>query len=650
MPEHTSVPPASDGPVLPTPNARVAQVPVRSRITGGFWWERLAANGGTSLPEGLRRLEAAGTVQNLRIAGGSGRGSFQGHYPFVDSDVFKWIEAASWELGRRASGAHPDPAGRDHVAELVEVVVAAQLPEGYLNTWFQLTRPDERFRDLRWGHELYCAGHLIQAGIAHHRSTGDKRLLDVARRFADHLDAVFGPGREIDGYDGHPGVETALVELHRETAEPRYLALAAHLLRRRGHGLVGGGSYFQDRVPVREATEVEGHAVRQLYLLAGVADVAAETGDPDLAADLAAVGERLWEEMVATRTYVTGGLGARHDGEAFGDPLELPQDRAYCETCAAVASVQWNWRMALLTGRSRYSDLIERTLYNGVLPGVSLDGGRWLYVNPLQVRDGYRDPGGDRSVRRAEWFRCACCPPNVMRLLAALDHYLAATDADGLRIHQYVTGRYAGPVGGHPVELAAVTGYPWSGRVELTVTGSPTARPWTLALRIPPWSATPVVSVNGAPVDRAADDGWLELRRPWRPGDRVVLDLDVRPRMVEADPRVDGARGCVALERGPVVYCLEGVDQDGATLDDVVIDPAVPPVEAPAPELLGGAVALRAEGSRRRAVTRGRWPYREVSPEPVAAPAEAPIELIAVPYFTWGNRGDGAMRVWIPRR
>ncbi|NJP48466.1 glycoside hydrolase family 127 protein, partial [Actinacidiphila epipremni] len=267
-----------------------------------------------------------------------------------------------------------------------------------------------------------CAGHLIQAAVAHHRSTGGKELLDVAVRFADQIDATFGPGKPIDGFDGHPEVETALVELYRETGERRYLDLAAYFVDRHGHGVLGGEAYCQDRVPLREQSDVEGHAVRQLYLLAAAADLAAETGDGELLSSC----ERLWTAMVAGKTHITGGLGAHHDEEDFGDPFELPNERAYCETCAAVASIHWSWRMALLTGEARYSDLVERTLFNGFLAGVSLDGERWLYVNPLQVRDGHTDTGGDQSARRTRWFRCACCPPNVMRLLAGLEHYIAS--------------------------------------------------------------------------------------------------------------------------------------------------------------------------------------------------------------------------------
>ncbi len=501
-----------------------------------------------------------------------------------------------------------------------------------------------RYQDLRWGHELYCAGHLIQAAVAHHRATGRPELLHVAVKFADHLGLVFGPpgsGRPIDGIDGHPEIETALVELYRETGDRRHLDLAGYFVDRHGHGLLGGEAYCQDRVPVREATDVEGHAVRQLYLLAAVADLATETDDPQLRS----TAQRLWVAMTAAKTHLTGGLGAHHDKEDFGDPYELPNERAYCETCAAIASVQWSWRMALLTGEARYSDLIERTLYNGFLAGVSLDGERWLYVNPLQVRDGHTDPGGDQSARRTRWFRCACCPPNVMRLLASLEHYLASGDEQGLQLHQFTTGRHSH--GG--MSVRAETDYPWHGTIALTVEDTPD-RPWTLSLRIPQWCREFRVRVEELSYDETdapVEDGWLRLERAWAPGDSVVLELALEPRLTAADPRVDAVRGCAAIERGPLVYCLEQVDVPGGGLDDIVLDPTRPLAVKHRPDLLGGVTTVVAAGYRRNLAEDGSWwPYRAAGPE--AAPVGDLVELTAIPYHAWANRQDGSMRVWLP--
>ncbi|MYT10431.1 MULTISPECIES: beta-L-arabinofuranosidase domain-containing protein [Streptomyces] len=640
-------PVASVGPVRPGPDAKAAFAPAAVEVRGGFWSTRRRVNGRTSIPQGPELLESAGNLNNLRVVAGLAQGEFQGAYPFVDSDVYKWLEAASWQLAGRT----PEEDGplAAEVERIVSLVAVAQQPDGYLNTWFQLLKGGERYQDLRWGHELYCAGHLIQAAVAHHRATGRRELLDVAVKFADHIDSVFGPpgsGKPIDGVDGHPEVETALVELYRETGERRYLDLAGYFVDRFGHGLLGGEAYCQDRVPLREATDVEGHAVRQLYLLAAATDLATENGD----AELRAVTERLWAAMTAAKTHLTGGLGAHHDEEDFGDPYELPNERAYCETCAAIASIQWSWRMALLTGDTRYSDLIERTLFNGFLAGVSLDGERWLYVNPLQVRDGHTDPGGDQSARRTRWFRCACCPPNVMRLLASLEHYLASSDGSGLQIHQYVTGRYTGDLGGTPVAVSAETDYPWQGTIAFTVEETPADRPWTFSLRIPQWCGTYRVRCADTAYDETdapVTDGWLRLERTWSPGDRVVLELSLAPRLTAADPRVDAVRGCVAIERGPLVYCLEGVDHPGGGLDDIVLDPGGPLADEHRPDLLGGVTTVTASGHRRPRTETGWWPY---APADAQAPATepAPVELTAVPYYAWANRQDGSMRVWLP--
>ncbi|MET9121001.1 beta-L-arabinofuranosidase domain-containing protein [Streptomyces sp. NPDC004528] len=722
------------GPVRLGPDAcSVLRPAVAASITGGFWHRRRRVNAEVGIPQGPALLESAGNLHDLRLAAGTAVGEFRGDYPFMDSDVYKWLEAASWQLGqdrtgdlRRdaatgpAAGAAPasnaavapgaDPRSEGTVAavapgagprpeeavalvgpgasgsgpqsdaalaavssgdgsatarlseqvdRIIALVAAAQHPDGYLNTWFQVTKGGRRYQDLRWGHELYCAGHLIQAAVAHHRATGSKDLLGVATRFADHIDSVFGEGKRIDGVDGHPQIETALVELYRETGEVRYRDLAAYFVDRRGQGLLGGEAYCQDRVPLREAENVEGHAVRQLYLLAAAADLAIETGE----AGLATAGERLWHAMVATKTHLTGGLGAHHDEEDFGDPFELPNERAYCETCAAVASVHWSWRLALLTGRARYSDLVERTLYNGFLAGVSLDGERWLYVNPLQVRDGHTDTGGDHSARRTRWFRCACCPPNVMRLLASLEHYVASSDATGLQLHQYATGRYEGDAGGRRLVVSTETAYPLDGTVTITVEETPTDGPWTLSLRIPQWCPSFAVraartagsgGAEGVPGGRDActEDGWLRLERVWAPGDRIVLELDLAPRLTRADPRVDAVRGCVALERGPLVHCLEETDHPGGGLDDVVIDAAAQPATEFRPDLLGGVPVVVASGRRRAAPRSGTWwPYQDGGSPFAGDPAEdggEPLRLTAVPYYAWANREDGAMRVWIP--
>ena len=643
---HSSSTPSVTGPVRPGPQARAVLRPtVAPAVTAGFWHGRRQVNARVGIPQGPQLLESAGNLHNLRLVAGKAEGSFQGAYPFQDTDVYKWLEAASWQLAQDTA------AGRDcadlagAVESIVALVAAAQEDDGYLGTWVQSGKGAGRYSDLRWGHELYNAGHLIQAGIAHHRATGRTGLLEVARKFADHIDTVFGPadsGKPIDSFDAHPEVETALVELYRETGERRYLDLAGYFVDRHGHGAHGHESYCQDRVPLREAETVEGHAVRQLYLLAAAADLATETGD----VELARASSRLWHAMAATKTHLTGGVGAHHDKEDFGDPYELPNERAYCETCAAIASIQFSWRMALLTGQARYSDLIERTLFNGFLAGMSLDGESWLYVNPLGVRDGYVDAGGDQSSRRTRWFRCACCPPNVMRLLAGLEHYLTSTDGSGLQIHQYASGRFQGEVSGAPLIVSVNTEYPWRGRIAVRVEHTP-ATAWTMSLRLPQWAGDHTLTLRGEPVEAGTDDGWLRVTRTWDAGDELVLDLDLAPRLVAADPRVDAVRGCVAIERGPLVYCLEQADHPGGGLDDLVLDTGGPLTAKERPDLLGGIVTVCATGHRRTIPETGWWPYAAADPTDSQAPG-APLELTAVPYYAWANRTTGGMRVWLP--
>jgi DUF1680 family protein len=437
------------------------------------------------------------------------------------------------------------------------------------------------------------------------------------------------------------------VELYRETDERSYLDAAQYFVDRRGHGLLGqgrfGAHYWQDHLPVREAPSAEGHSVRQLYLLAGVADLYVENGDETLLQ----AAERIWSEMVATKTYLTGGVGAHHSDEAFGDPYELPNERSYCETCAAIASVMFSWRMLMITGESRYADLIERTLYNGFLGGLSMDGQKYIYANPLQVREGHVAAGNDRDYARKAWFHCACCPPNVMRTLASLEHYVVLSSDDEVRVHQYIPGIYAAAVGGGEATLRVETEYPWDGRVRI-VTESTPGGSWGLVVRVPHWADGATLQVNGEAVSGTAVDGWLTVTREWSTDDELVLELPLDVRFTRADSRVDADRGAVALERGPLVYCLEAVDHPGERLDDIILDTASTPVAERDGELLGGVTTIRAQGARRVRQDGSWWPYPSVSAGDDAPAAGEALTLAAVPYFVWGNRDEGAMRVWIP--
>ena len=635
------------GPVRARSHAHSALRPGNGgEITGGLWHERRRINRQVSVPAGWDRLHDAGNFHNLELAAGLATGDYVNELPFLDSDVYKWLEAIGWVLADPELTAESASLLGDWVRTTRELLAAVQQPDGYLDSHFQVRFPGERFVQLPWGHELYCAGHLIQAAIALHRTSADEELLALTRRIADLVVASFGPGPDqIDGVCGHPEIETALVELYRETGEQAYLDTASFFVDRRGHGLLGDGRfgrhYWQDHLPIREAPGVAGHAVRQLYLLAGAADVYAETGDPALLAAL----ERLWTEMVATKTYLTGGIGAHHTDEAFGDPYELPSERSYCETCAAIASIQFCWRMLIITGEAKYADLLERTLYNGFLAGTSLDGQSYIYANPLQVRDDHLGAGTDQDYKRVPWFACACCPPNVMRLLGSLQHYVLLGGDRRIALHAYVAGRFSAPVADGQAILEVTTDYPWDGTVIIQLMAGPDAE-WELALRIPAWADDATLTVNGASADGSPSEGWWVVARRWSIGDVIRLELPMTARFTAGDPRLDAVRGAAAIERGPLVYCLESVDQGSRRLDDLVLDPASEPVAETDADVLDGVLTLRAAGRTRTRSAEPWWPYRPVRG---AQPDRGePITLTAVPYFSWGNRGPGAMRIWIP--
>jgi hypothetical protein len=519
----------------------------------GFWAHRQLLNDAVNLPEGWTQLASMGQMDNLRMAAGDTSIEHRGEI-FQDSDLYKWLEAACWQL----TLPHAEQL-EEQVASLIELIERAQAPDGYLDTAFQSARPRPRWRDLAWDHELYCAGHLFQAAVAHRRVTGDDRLLAVAKRFADHICDTFGPhGRP--GLCGHPGIEMAMVELYRETGAERYLEQARLFIDRRGHGLLGPGlggpAYFQDHVPFRASTRMEGHAVRQLYLTAGAVDVYLETGEDELLDACL----RQWEDLELRKQYVTGGSGSQQYGESYGEPFELSNEGSYSETCAAIATVMLAWRLQLATGLARFGDAIERTLYNGFLSGLSLRGGEYFYVNTL-LSTGREPARGHRRVQRSRWYDCACCPPNVMRLLASVHQYWATSDDSGVQLQQYAPARIKAATAAGSVALHTATEFPSSGRLTVTVDESP-ATPWVLALRVPQWAPAPRIAIGGEPVRARVSDGYAHIERRWRAGDRLESDIELVPHMVQANPRVDADRGSAAIVMGPLVYCLEQVDQE----------------------------------------------------------------------------------------
>ncbi|MFB7800071.1 MULTISPECIES: glycoside hydrolase family 127 protein [unclassified Isoptericola] len=639
--------PAGAGPVGGAlPAARTRPLPAgaaRLEPSGllGRWQERNAA---ATVPHCLGALETSGALDNLRRLLDPADpehhdGPYRG-FNFADSDVHKTLEAVAWESAR--SGA---PRHEDEVRRVVGLLRRVQAPSGYLDSHVLggAAASAEPYADLRWGHELYVLGHLVQAGVARARATGRDDLLDVATAWADDVVSRLDEGEEL--VCGHPEVESAFVELYRETGDPAYREAARRMLDLRGYGRLGSGpfepAYHQDATPVRAADEVAGHAVRQLYLLAGVVDLYLETGEDALLAAAA----RQWDDAHGRRTHVTGGMGSRHKDESFGDPFELPPDRAYAESCAGVASVLWDWRMLLATGEARYADSLEHALLNVVAAATSTDGTAFFYSNPLQVRTGHDGADEYQASGRRGWFACACCPPNLARLVASLHTMVASRDADdgALAVHLYAD---ADLEDGDGSRVRIRTGYPWDGDVVLTADAP---SPVPLALRLPGWAdaARTRLEVDGAAVDVAAvldARGYLRVGAGAR---RVRLSLPMEPRALAAHPHVDAVRGCVALARGPLVHCLEQVDH-GVALEDVTLDLAAGLEVGPADDVLGVGATL--VGSGRATSSAGVPLYRAVDGAVEGDAPVAPVDLQvrAVPYAVWGNRGEGPMRVWVP--
>lgn len=602
-----------------------------------------------SLKHGYNMLKQAGNFFNLKLAAGTESGQYRGRN-FYDEDIYKWLEALAWEMAK-----NPDGELQQMADEAITLIMAAQEPSGYLNSYYQAVEPDQKWTDLDFGHELYCAGHLFQAAIAFQRALADDRLLKVACRLADHIADIFGPGKN-EGTCGHPEIEMALVELYRCTGHDTYLELAQFFIDQRGQKKMrgigsNGPEYHQDHVPVREAQEVAGHAVRQTYLVGGVTDLYMETGEQSLLES----SRRLWRDMTGTKMYITGGVGSRFDGEAFGEAYELPPDQCYCETCAAIGSLMWSWRLLLVTGESCYADLMERTLYNGILSSPSLDGKGYFYVNPLMLRFGRyvrlssNPPEGEQFSGRPEWHGVACCPPNVMRLLSSLAHYLATAADSELRIHLY--GSFDLDVmlqGDQRAVLSVATNYPWQGQIRIAVQQSSQA-PWQLSLRLPEWCQSFDLVLNNQPMPHPViEQGYIKLQRAWQPGDVLELNLDMPPFLVESNPRVDATHEHLAIQRGPIIYCLEGFDQETPDrLLDMQIDPAQPLHWQWRPDLLGGIVTVEAAGYLADSEPWQGVLYRRSGQ--AASTNRRPIRLRAIPYYTWGQRGLGSMRVWIPK-
>ena len=629
------------GPVGPTPQAQLDQSPLphnafRLDVDGwlGQWQRR---NAQATIPHVLDKVESGEAWSNLaRLVGASDeprRGM-----PFTDTDVYKTLEALAWASDT------VDASALKRGQRLVELVAEAQLPDGYVNSFVQGTGGMQRWSDPQWGHELYTAGHLFQAAVAAARTGVLVELLPIATQFADLL--VHEIGAPDSPYiDGHPEVETALVELYRLTGRRAYLDLAAALVERRGRGWLGpdrfGSNYFQDHEPLRSTTTATGHAVRQLYLLSGVVDVAVECGDVEL---LAAV-ERIWDDLFTTKTYVSGAHGSRHRDEAIGDAYELPPDRAYGETCAAIASFQANWRLLLATGRSRYADEMERALYNAIAVSTSLDGTRFFYSNPLQLRTGHDGTHEDAPSQRLAWFSCACCPPNIGRLIASVHDYLVTTTARAVSVHHFATGQVIVDVAATEVRLKVHTDYPFGDAVTIEVDAGDGTTAWELRIRVPSWCPAVELAVADEAVPAEVVDGYLRVERTWVGTTTVRVRFVMPVRLVAAHPYVDAVRGCVAVARGPVLYALEQADlPDDVVLEDVRLVGVVGAQQADRPELSPIAVELDVSV----AAPATDVLYTELAAAPVPVSGDRRIRVRALPYHRWGNRDPGGMRVWLP--
>jgi len=630
-----------------SPYAKLHTVPIHAvTISDGFWAERRRVALEKSIPTAQQLLEANGYVDNFRRI--SARKDVPRKGPvFTDSDTYKWIEAVGFFL---QSGEQPKLHAQADA--YIDEVVGVQESSGYLNTYWVGDRAKERLlpETMDWGHELYCLGHMLQAAIAFYRATGNTKLLDAGKRYAEFVIENYGPGKK-PLLAGHPEIEMSLIELYRTTGDRRYLDLAGYILNgdprivRRPERVV----YTFSGIPFTQRTKLQGHAVRAMYASCGATDYYLETGDPKYWQTL----ENLWQDMVTSKMYITGGLGSRWEGESFGDAYELPNARAYAETCAAIGSLMWNWRMLAASSDARFTDILERALYNAINVGMSLDGALYCYYNPMEFT-GHSDPNRhskDGSVRNP-WYDVFCCPPNIERTLGALPGYFYGTSKDGLYVHLYGSSSLDWHLeDGTGLNVQQKTKYPWEGGVDLIV--SP-AKPsdFTLYLRIPGWTSSAKLSVNGESWKAGVKPGaYFPIRRRWNAGDRLRLEFDMTPRLVASNPRVVENVGKVAVQRGPLIYTLEQIDQAGGTsvLDVAMIAGRNPVKDFQVefrPDQLGGITVLRHRGAMLESPNATQALYGPPGSE--AQKPSGEVDLTFIPYYAWANRQPSAMRVWVP--
>ena len=608
-----------------SPRAVMHPVPIRAvKLGAGFWEARRRVNVERSIPTMFELLEAHGIVDNFRRLSGRKDAPRKGPL-YTDSDLYKWMEAVAFVL---QSGDNPKL--RAILDAIIDDVAAAQEPSGYLNTNYVGDKVPLRFTEMYRSHELYCLGHLLQAGIAYYRATGDRKLLDIGIRFVDYLTANFGPEKR-PLLTGHPELEMALVELYRTNGNRAYLNLAGYLLSgvetERLHLKPSQVSYMFSGIPFTSRTIFEGHAVRAMYASSGATDYYLETSDPLYHKTL----DTLWADLTNRKMYITGGVGSRSDGEAFGDPYELPNSQAYTESCAAIGNMMWNFRMLAASGESRFADVMERALYNGINSGMSLDGTLYCYRNPL---------ASDGEKIRNEWYDTTCCPPNLERILASLPGYFYSTSKDGLYVNFY----HDSELNWQGLKVTQKTNYPWSGDVEFTVTPEST-REFTMFLRIPAWSHNSNVELNGGKIPGQPGQ-YLALRRTWKPGDQFTLRLDMTPHLIAANPRISEDAGKAALQRGPLIYCLEQPDQTARIPDLSLINPTTGFANQFRKDLFGGVVVLKHAGAAYDQPS-DREPLYETLDQ-AGRRKMNPVSLTFIPYYAWANREPSAMEVWVP--
>lgn len=609
------------------------------QITDAFWKPKIEKVSTVTIPVCIDQTEVkTPRIRNFEIAAGKKKGKFEGIF-YDDSDVYKALEAIAYSLKN-----HPDATLQKKADEWIDLIAAAQLPDGYINTYYSLQFPEKRWTDMSM-HEDYNGGHLIEAAVAYYDATGKKKLLDVATKFANHFASLFGPGK-AHWVTGHQELELALVKLYKTTGDEKYLKLADWLLSERGHGYAKGytwtdwkdTAYAQDIKPVKDQTQITGHAVRAMYMYTGAADVAALTGDQGYMNAMKTV----WEDVVYRNMYITGGIGSAGQNEGFSIDYDLPNESAYCETCASVGMVLWNQRMGMLTGASKYIDVLERSLYNGALDGISLKGDKFFYGNPLA--------SAGRNFRR-DWFGTACCPANIARLTESLGNYIYGYNDKDVWVNLFVGSNTTIPVGKQQVPLQVKTAYPWDGKVQIAVSPKKKSA-FGLHIRIPGWAqgeavpgglytfedtaaANITITLNGKAVPYRLEKGYAVISRDWKNGDVIELNLPMDIKRVVSRPEVTANEGRVALQRGPLVYCVESTDNNGkawnmllpenarlSTNQQTILTEPVITIETEVPVLL-----IAAEGTNVQTETK---------------------KITAIPYYTWCNREQSQMQVWLP--